>query len=138
MLVVKSNESPSSQNFATFSPNPSKIVDLKSADTRCNHHLQIQNALNLPNMKHVCLPTPMCVLNGYLNSKDRTSPSQQRPEIGRYEIPIYLKSGSTTLQFQNLIVQHCRQEILELGFFASDLCCKVFGCKFEFVIFTGF
>jgi len=137
MLIVKSNELRRLKISQTFSPNPSKIGDLKSADTRCNH-LQIQNALNLPNMKHVCLPTPMCVLNGYLNSKDRTSPSQQRPEIGRYEIPIYLKSGSTTLQFQNLIVQHCRQEILELRFFASDLCCKVLGCKFEFVIFTGF
>jgi len=138
MLIVKSNEL-RRLKISPLSPLTLRRSSISRAQTQdAIIILQIQNALNLPNMKHVCLPTPMCVLNGYLNSKDRTSPSQQRPEIGRYEIPIYLKSGSTTLQFQNLIVQHCRQEILELRFFASDLCCKVLGCKFEFVIFTGF
>lgn len=44
------------------------------------------------------------------------------------------KFRSPTLQFQDLIVQHGRQEVLEFGFLASDLFGEVFGCLLEFVV----
>ena len=49
-----------------------------------------------------------------------------------------LKSWTSTLQFQNLIIQHCSEEVLEFGFFASKLLSKILGRDSEFVVLARF
>ena len=43
--------------------------------------------------------------------------------------------GRTTLQLQDLIIQHCSQEVLELGFLTSDLFCEILGRHLKLVPF---
>ena len=60
--------------------------------------------------------------------------STRRNPAVKHKGTIFSEFGRATLQFQDLIVQHGSQEVLELGFLARELFAKVLGCEFEFVV----